>query len=70
MREGGNKMNFDYSMNEYVKGIVKDLNINEISLYISSDMNLNQEYMHSILFREKVGMIAYFSYLTNSSYSN
>ncbi len=45
MREGGNKMNFDYSMNEYVKGIVKDLNINEISLYISSDMNLNQEYI-------------------------
>lgn len=38
-------MNFENSMNTFIKKMIQELNIDEVSLYISSDMNLNKEYM-------------------------
>ncbi len=38
-------MNFENSMNTFIKKMLQELNIDEVSLYISSDMNLNKEYM-------------------------
>ena len=52
-------MNFENSMNTFIKKMIQELNIDEVSLYISSDMNLNKEYMpiHFMVSRQTLYII-------------